>query len=222
MLLDYQEIGSDSVKRELGLVQQVYTQDVFLKGLFLGARLPEDLEGFRVFKDPINLDMRIQTPDYCYDEPEKWDFQHFTSILEWNEGDPSLYFRFYDNYDDVLAIQKEYKKILYGFADDFYEPIVNRIQKFRTNDQDDAMKKKYSLTSTNLEYIYADLIPNIVLDHFVRIVDIVIFGGLERSPICKRLLDCYRLGGMPGGWVGPLPEDGGTPEQCMELYHLGE
>ncbi|MDK1286642.1 hypothetical protein [Pseudoalteromonas umbrosa] len=59
MLLNYQEIESDTVKRELGLVQQIYTQDSFLKGLFLGARLPKNLEGFRVFQGPINLDMRI-------------------------------------------------------------------------------------------------------------------------------------------------------------------
>ncbi|RZM69424.1 hypothetical protein C3B51_23510 [Pseudoalteromonas rubra] len=220
MLLNYQEIGSDSVKRELGLVQQVYTQDAFLKGLFLGSRLPEDLEGFRVFKDPINLDFRIQTPDYCNDEPEKWEFQNLPYILDDEQGRVTSE-GVYSDFNYRLAVQEKYKKVLWGFTDDFGAFPHQRISALRTKEHDLAMQKNFSLTSTNVEYIFHHLIPDIVHAHFVMIVDAAIFGGLDNSPILKRVLDCYRLGGMPGGWVGPLPEDGGTPEQCMELYHLG-
>ncbi|WP_046004165.1 hypothetical protein [Pseudoalteromonas rubra] len=106
MLLNYQEIESDSVERELGLVQQIYTQDAFLKGLFLGAHLPKNLEGFRIFKDPINLDFRILTPDYCNDEPEKWELQNLPYILDDEQGRVTSE-GVYSDFNYRLAVQEK-------------------------------------------------------------------------------------------------------------------
>ncbi|MCF6443082.1 hypothetical protein L1077_27015 [Pseudoalteromonas luteoviolacea] len=221
MLLDYQKIGSAQIEKELKMVQGVYTQEAFLSGLFLGSYLPNDLDGFRIFSDPYNLDTRIQTPDDYMDEPEKWEFKHFNDILGWNEGTKGFYKGFYKDYDDVLALKKEYKCILYGFLDDFYDLILQRIAKYRSKEHEQLIRAKYSLTARNVEYLYVDLIPDIILEHFYEIVSEVIFGGLSKSTINTRVLDCYRLGGMPGGWVGPHPRDGGLAKDCMELYHLG-
>ncbi|MCF2860484.1 hypothetical protein L1286_23760 [Pseudoalteromonas sp. SMS1] len=63
--------------------------------------------------------------------------------------------------------------------------------------------------------------PYFIHANFIMMMGAAIFGGLENSPISQRILDCYRLGGMPGGWVGPLPDDGGLAKDCIELYHLG-
>ncbi|MDK1286651.1 hypothetical protein [Pseudoalteromonas umbrosa] len=220
MLLDYQSIDSEIIISDLKKIYNVYTQEQFMSGLFLGSTLPDNLEGFRLYKDPINLDFRIQTPDYCDDEPEKWNFKNLPHILE-DEGGRVETEGVYSDFNYRLAVQEKYKKILWGFTDDFGAFPHDRMSVLRTKEHDIAMQKAFSLTSTNVEYIFYHLIPDVIHAHFVMIMDAAIFGGLDNSPIFSRLLDCYRLGGMPGGWVGPLPEDGGTPEQCMELYHLG-
>ncbi|WP_010382884.1 hypothetical protein [Pseudoalteromonas rubra] len=217
MLLNYQDIHSELLAKELMLVEKVYTSKGFMMGLFLSSLLPKNLEGFRIFKDPINLDMRIDTPGYCSDEPEKWEFQNLPYLLDDEQGRI-----LYGDVVDVDALEKRYKLLREGFLKDFGVLPHERMSALRTREHDLAMQTAFSLTSTNVEYIFHHLIPDIVHAHFVMIVDAAIFGGLDNSPILKRVLDCYRLGGMPGGWVGPLPEDGGTPEQCMELYHLGE
>lgn len=221
VLLSYQAIESEQVKQELELIEHIYTHDTFMSGLFLGSCLPKDLEGFRIFRDPINLDMRIETPGYCSDEPEKWPFQNLPYILD-DEQARVKYDGVYKEFKDVLAVKKKYKKVVDGFVDDFGRYSHERMTALRTKEHDLAMQKQFSLTEANVEYIFYHLIPDIIHAHFVQIVDAAIFGGLEHSPIAQRLLDCYRLGGMPGGWVGPTPEDGGDALQCMELYHLGE
>ncbi|RZM69423.1 hypothetical protein C3B51_23505 [Pseudoalteromonas rubra] len=218
MLFDYQSIDLEPIREDLKRIEHICENDLFLSGLFLGSSLPKNLEGFRIFKDPINLDFRIQTPDYCNDEPEKWDFKNLPHILDEEQG-RVMYEGVYSDFNTRVARKKKYKKVLSDCFGDFFH---ERISALRTKEHDRVMQHAFSLTSTNVEYIFHHLIPDIVDEHFVIIVDAVIFGGLDNSPICKRLLDCYRLGGMPGGWVGSLPEDGGTPEQCMELYHLGE
>ncbi|PCK30193.1 hypothetical protein [Pseudoalteromonas piscicida] len=221
MLLSYQAIESVQLKKDLELIEHIYTQDTFMSGLFLGSALPKDLEGFRVFRDPINLDMRIQTPGYCSDEPEKWPFQNMPYILD-DERSRVKYDGVYKDLKNIMLTKKKYKEILKGFSKDFGCFSEQRMIDLRTKEHDSAMQKEFSLTEVNVEYIFYHLIPDIIHAHFVQIVDAAIFGGIEHSPIAERLLDCYRLGGMPGGWVGPKPEDGGDVMQCMELYHLGE
>ncbi|NTS78426.1 hypothetical protein HR060_16375 [Catenovulum sp. SM1970] len=223
MLLDFQTIDDVKLKTELTEIQAVIDSSAFLQGLFVESQIPENTEGFRIFSDPINLDMRIQTPGYYYDDPEKWSFRDLSNILG-EEESRIMYEGVFPSYNEVLEVKELYWELIKGVADKTETPVNNQILKLmkRYSDYSVSLQNKFNLTENNVNYIFKLVVPNVVQEHILLLVKAAVFGGLEHSPICQRVLDCYRLGGMPGGWVGPLPENGGKAKDCIELYHLGQ
>ncbi|KZW98150.1 hypothetical protein JL49_25145 [Pseudoalteromonas luteoviolacea] len=219
MLTTIQTIESQQIAEDLKKIEAVYTGENFLSGLFLNSRLPDNLEGFRVYNDVKCIDMRIETSGDYYDNPDNYPFRHFPDILEDESG--RITYRGVYSFDEAMNIQDQYEGLVNQFTSKFGKIVDNALAVHLDDSTYSKIAAHADMPTKHVQWLFERCLSYVVHSNFIMMVDAAVLGGLENSPISQRILDCYRLGGMPGGWVGPMPEDGGLAKDCIELYHLG-
>ncbi|MDK1286640.1 hypothetical protein [Pseudoalteromonas umbrosa] len=218
MLSAIQKIDSHQIAEDLKEIEAVYTSRTFLSGLFLGSNLPKNIEGIRVYNNVKEVDMRIVTSDEYYNKPNSHPFKHFPHLLEEESG---RYLYKAISPDKRKELRTQYKALTTKFANEFGYYVDEVIARHTNSETYIKTSVHADMPIRHVQWLFERCVPNVIYANFIMIVEATIFVGLENSPISQRMLDCYRLGGMPGGWVGPLPKDGGLAKDCMELYHLG-
>ncbi|MDK1286643.1 hypothetical protein [Pseudoalteromonas umbrosa] len=219
MLSAIQQIDSHQIAEDLKEIEAVYTSRTFLSGLFLGSNIPKNIEGIRVYNDAKEIDMRIETTGNYYDNPDSYDFEHFPDILEDETG--RIRYQGTYSYEEAVKLEENFKALTSHFTGNFGKFVDNVLAAHIDSTSYSKIAEHAEMPLKHVHWLFERCLSYVVHANFIMMVDAAILGGLKNSPISQRMLDCYRLGGMPGGWVGPLPKDGGLARDCMELYHLG-
>ena len=63
--------------------------------------------------------------------------------------------------------------------------------------------------------------PSIVFMCVTNYIRAGYFGGTDIWPVGEHLFNSLATGGVPTGWVGALPENGGNAKDCLQIIHFG-
>jgi len=105
-------------------------------------------------------------------------------------------------------------------GDYLYDELLKKIEKHGILENLSALSEN-DIDQKRLEEIVKEVYPNAVAGHFMSLAAASLFGGVESWPIADQFYKCFEIGGMPTGWVGSLPAEGGLPNECMQLLHFG-
>lgn len=123
-------------------------------------------------------------------------------------------------YDDVLIRQQSISKGI-GEMSDYLFSEVSNIIKTRGVVEHLNTAQTSSIEPAQVKSLVEDVYATSITGHFLALVEAAFFGGVESWPIAQHFQACYQTGGIPTGWVGPLPADGGVAQDCMQLLHFG-
>ena len=213
MILEIYENGWLGSPQDLQKLDNLVSGDTFLKTL--GGPYGADLAatGFPIVND-IFLAHDMMTSQEMWDLPEPWPYQYFVGIVEDEAG--RVKFRTGLNKEKYSTLRQS----LSGRTDQLSLKLFEHLNAIYDKYGVKKFAERFSDT-TKAEYILLDSFQNEVFAYLHYMIQGALFAGLDNSPVFQRMYEAFLTGGIPCGWVGPLPEDGGEAVECMQLFHLG-
>lgn len=218
MILDLLKTDDPVAQRDLERIDRLLLGDIFLKGLGVRASEVPPPDDFPVVEDIVVADSMIRLQD-IWDTPEPWPYQYFPGIVEWEshriEYAPEIDKKKRDNAMNAVYRNDEYFQYCIKKIEESYER-NNTVIYIIENNNNHSKKDSY------VEHIITMVLEHNIQAYVSFFVETAFLGGLDRSPIFKRMLEAFETGGVPCGWLGPLPEDGGEPKTAIALLHFGK
>jgi len=213
MILEIYKDGWLGNPKDLQKLDNLVSSDTFLKTLGgpYGANLAAT--GFPIVND-IFLADDMMTSQEMWDLLEPWPYQYFVGVIEDESG--RLMYKTGVSKEKALAISDFIRVTSDAYAEQILRLLEQLYNKNNTLDLADRFQDK-----SRAEYILTDSFKNSIIGYLHYMIKGALFAGLDNSPVFQRMYEAFLTGGIPCGWVGPLPEDGGDPVECMQLFHLG-
>ena len=179
-----------------------------LAGLGKDAKSVEIGEGFNVLTD-LEKARRMAYGDDLATVPEPRPYVLFTNVIS-NSARPSD--------AGINPANKPQRPMRTGFR----QIVWDSEKLIREAGKKHQVEKEFRLRGyedvANDYYVF-------VSDQGVAMVDSIIsagwFGGLSYHSVAERMLECLETGGLPCGWIGDYPWEGGDARECMQMVHFG-
>ena len=217
MLLDIFE-PFDNVSEECIVhAQTVLDSSIFLAGL-------GKLSSQTTIPQSTNVITDFERADYLMNSREM-----MSNPLERESGDQffSDVLQGAFNYPGLETFSLEEKKKRKAQRGDYSQKLaeyvsLKMVEAYEKNDVRKLLEQKFS--NANAEGIHRHLD-----NHYHGVISTCIdnwinagyFGGLDDYPLCTELMNSLAIGGVPTGWVGPSPLNGGKGEDCLQIIHFG-
>lgn len=214
------ETDDPVTRSDLERIHTLLENDIFLKGLGVNANdclVPDD---FPLVAD-IATAKEFILPQDLWDLPEPWPYQDFVGVVEEEAG--RLYYR-----TGIPEDRRKEIKELSGRNTREFEPYLLDIIDFsyQRHHIDEYLRehgRSGPIDEKKFDHIVHGVFQNNIHGFIWYIIKAAYYGGLDNSPIFKRMLEAFETGGTPCGWLGPLPEDGGNdPIKAVTLLHFGQ
>ncbi|KKD57840.1 hypothetical protein RN22_24240 [Grimontia sp. AD028] len=210
---------NDGLKNnDLDKIDDLVCSNGFLGGLGVCAKEKHLTLDFPHLHD-VSKSYEMMTSQEIWDLPEPLPYQYFPGILEDEAG--RLQYETGLNNTERENIAKVYRAgvdrlglYLFDKIDGAYTR--HNIEVFLSDVTCEHSHEK------GLDWIIKNGIRNEIEGYFEYIVKGICYGGLYKSPIFSRVYEAFLTGGIPCGWVGPTPEDGGEPVNSIQLLHFGQ
>lgn len=213
-------IVDDPLKQsDLNRIDCMLCSDNFLKALGVNARNSPPNIGFPVVTDLAQA-TELLRPVELYRLPEPWPYQEFYAVIE--DEDAKLGCRTGISDDRQYALSQltsEYSPRLWR---DLSERVSLAFETHKVRDYLLSQCRNDDFKNETFSFFVEELIPHNISGFVYHIIKTVYYGGLQSSRINLRVLEAFETGGLPCGWLGPLPEEGGDPVKAVAVLHFGE
>lgn len=197
-------IDHDQIRTDLTKLVDLWDNPIFLKGIGENANECPPVSDFKVIRDYGTAQYRM-TDQSVWDLPEPLPYQYFVDIVESECG--RLKYR---------TISTQVKKQIDQYCERFISPI--RLYYY---EKIDFLVKRFNIKGIiNDQDIYESILNSIEGD-LGYLIQFCKYGGFAASPILCRFYEAFLTGGAPCSWVGPLPEKGGDPKDCLQILYRG-
>jgi len=196
-------IEHNQIRTDLTKLVDLLDSPIFLKGIGENANGCPSVSDFKVIRDYATAEHRM-TDQSVWDLPEPWPYQYFTDIVESESG--RLKYR---------TISTQEKKEIDKYCSNFISDIENIYGFMQQKWQEIGIKNLI-----NDEQIEENIF-HVIYNDFLYLMRFCIYGGFAASPILCRFYEAFLTGGAPCSWVGPLPEKGGDPKDCLQILYRG-
>lgn len=216
---------NEECEEDISRIDALIHSKNFLKGLGKNAHILQMPKDFPIVDNYLKA-AEMLLSESIYDTPKPWPYQCFMEV--WEEEDGRI--KFNSSLSDVDRIKIgddiERKKNQYGdFGGDIFKLIKlqydrHEIKEFLLN-RVTPIEDTEEWISDNPEDIICNGFPNEIEGFINGLINTSFYIGLKKSPFYARILDAFETGGLPAGWIGQKPEDGGNPKNCIQLLHYG-
>ena len=225
-LIDIFSPTDTKVKEDIKRIDNLIHGDIFLKGIGINSLELEKPVTFPVIDNYLKA-AEMLLSESMYSMPEPWAYQCFMEV--WEEEDGRIMHGSELSRVEGIEINKylEQKQQDYGyFTNDMFELIKGKYVQHDVKEfllGTNASKEDIEdWIAEDLEYVICDSFPNEIEGFISGLIKTSFYIGLEESPFYTRVLEAFETGGIPAGWVGATPENGGgTPKNCLQLLHYG-
>lgn len=211
MLKDYEayfDTEDAGLREVVERLRALVISERLLVGLGQGAEQTELPPGFHVQTD-LEEARRMAYGDDLADVPEPRPYVLFTdvignSVVSENAG-----------INPVNKPKQLMGKGFMKFGDDSETVILASGQKLQVEDE---FRRRGFDDVANDYYVFVSDQGGAMVD---RILSAGWFGGISCHPVAERMLECLEAGGLPCGWIGTPPWEGGDARDCMQMVHFG-
>lgn len=225
-LIDIFSPTDTKVTEDIKRIDNLIHGDIFLKGIGINSLELEKPVAFPVIDNYLKA-AEMLLSESMYSMPEPWAYQCFMEV--WEEEDGRIKFSSTMSSEKRIKINEylEEKKEMYGdFTGDMFNLINGKYVQHDVKEfllGTNASKEDIEdWIAEDLEYVICDNFPNEIEGFISGLIETSFYIGLENSAFYTRILEAFETGGIPAGWVGATPENGGgTPKNCLQLLHYG-
>ena len=214
MIKDFYEVIDEDSEMSLLRAQELLDSDHLLAGLGkynTNFPIPKSVNAITDFE---RADYLMNSSEMPFD-PMNGD-QYFSDILVGAVSRSA-----YSKYPRAEGQQRKFAtQINYDSLDEYIRGIIE--ETYKKNDVREALFEHFNKAdpegiSRHLDTQY----PSIIFMTITSCINAGYYGGMDAWPVSKQLSNCLELGGVPTGWIGPLPDQGGQPKLCIQLIHFG-
>lgn len=213
------ETDDPVTRSDLERIGLLLDSDVFLKGLGVNTKDCQVPDDFPLVTDIVKAKELI-LPQDLWDLPEPWPYQDLVGVVEEEAG--RLYYRTGIS-DDRRKVIKELSGRNIGKFESYLLDLIDF--SYEKHHIDEYLREhglSEPIDEKKFDHIAHGVFQNNIHGFIWYIIIATYYGGLDNSPIFKRMLEAFETGGIPCGWLGPLPEDGGNdPVKAVALLHFG-
>ncbi len=224
-LIDILLPQEENCKKDISRIDALIHSEMFLKGFGESAHLLQKPQDYPIVDNYLKA-AEMLLSESIYDLPKPWPYQCFMEV--WEEEDGRI------KYDSSLSNENriklrdyiEDKKKQYGdFNGDLFKLIKNQYDRHEIKDfllnQITPINDIEVGISDNPEHVICNNFPNEIEGFINGLINTSFYIGLKESPFYIRILEAFETGGLPAGWKGPTPVNGGKPIDCLQLLHYG-
>lgn len=201
---DTEDAGLREVVERL---RALVTSERLLVGLGKDADQVEIPPGFVVQTD-LDLAQQMAYGDDMYGAPEPLPFEPFLDVMNNSVGLENAG-------SSADKPQQPIRLGLIKFGDDSETALLASGQKHQV--EDEFRRRGFDDVANDLT-VFAGAQGSSMVD---RILSAGWFGGIACHPVAERMLECLETGGLPCGWIGTRPWEGGNARDCMQMVHFG-
>ncbi len=218
MIEEYCDVDDPQMASDLKRIDAILCSSVFLKGLGVNASDAPSPMGFPVVADLVRA-KELMRPTNLYHIPEPWPYQEFYTVVEEEWGRMAFCTGLsersqYMLSQRIMGFSGPLASALQGLVAATLE--VNQVHEhFVSRDCSKLSEGELLLSFTS------ELVPHHIVSLVQYMVRAVYYGGLDNSRINYRVLQAFETGGIPCGWLGPLPGEGGDPVEAIAVMHFG-
>ncbi len=210
MLKDYEayfDTEDAGLREVVERLRALVTSERLLVGLGKNADQVDIPPGFGVQTD-LDLAQRMAYGDDLYGAPEPKPFVPFMTIMNnsvklENAGS---------------SADKPQQPMQQGFNEFGNDSEAALLASGRKHQVEDEFRRRGYDDVADDYYVF-------VSDQGGAMVDSILsagwFGGISCHPVAERMLECLETGGLPCGWIGTRPREGGNARDCMQMVHFG-
>lgn len=213
------------VRNDISRIDNVLHSDIFLKALGNQAQkltLPQD---FPICQNYLKA-AEMLVSETIYDTPKPWVYQCFMEIYEEENG--RIYFK--SGLDNLKSQEiSAHIRAKKGDNEQFDQYILDLVNTRYIRYQISETLTALEISVDNVEdwlhepaYVVNNIFLNEIYGWIDGLIDASYYCGLENSPFYHRICEAFETGGIPAGWIGPKPDEGGKPEDCLQLLHYGK
>lgn len=207
------------IQQNLLRLERTLKSPRFLSGLVLSSKLDELAKSFIITTNIVECSKMIGSEE-IYDSPKPWAYQCFNEILEEEIGNIS-----YKTLPKelTLIIKKESIKPNFRTWESIaFQFISDKFHEHNVENTLSVLAKRNEHKLDEITWAYDSVFQSVIDSIVYMLITAACIGGYEKSVVSERMLEAFECGGIPGGWVGPLPKDGGLAKDCLQLFHLGK
>jgi hypothetical protein len=213
MILDYFSSDDSIVQRDLKKIDDLVNSSKFLMALGCNANSAPSAAEFPIVTD-INLACLQMTSQEMWDLPEPWPYQYFPGVIE--DEAARLEFKTGLSKSKRAKLNEQYQCNIDGFVTACFALINKRFNEYGVENF-----LTIKMGCEDFEFVN-DVLQNGIQAYLQLMLAGIYFGpSLSQSSLFYRMYEAFITGGIPCGWVGSLPEDGGEPKACLQLLHFG-
>jgi hypothetical protein len=226
-LIDIFEPQKPEVQRDIVRIDQIIQSDLFLQGLGVFAKELKIPRGFPIVDNYLKA-AEMLLSESIYSTPEPWPYQCFMEV--WEEEDGRIQFSSSMSSDEGIRIdnyiEERRQKYDGDFTADMFEHMQFSYKKHRIKEfllqTHPSLEGIEGWIMEDPEYIICNNFKNEIEGFIWRLIKTSFYIGLNNSSFYARIIEIFETGGIPAGWVGPTPENGGgKPVDCLQLLHYG-
>ena len=218
MLRDIYDPIDTECEQCIQYAQTVLDSDIFLAGL-------GKFSSKTVISQSTNVITDFERADYLMDSREMMSDpiqreggdQFFSDVLQGAFNYPSL---------DKYSLEEQNKRTekrgdSYRLLGEYIKQKV--FEAYEKNDVRDLLAQKFSNpTAEGIERHLDNHYPGVIYTCTANWINAAYFGGKDDFPLCAELMDSLAIGGVPTGWIGPQPKNGGKGKDCLQIIHFGQ
>lgn len=198
-------IDNYQIREDLRKLVDLVEYPLFLKGIGAKADQCPVVSEFRVIRSYAEA-AKTMTDQSVWDLSEPWPYQYFPDIVESENG--RLMYSNGLSAEKLAQIDRYCEKFISSIRIYFYEKI-------------DSLREKYNFREIISNDSVGEKINHTIEESLMYLINFCTYGGFATSPILCRFYEAFLTGGAPCAWVGPLPEDGGDPKDCLQILYRG-
>lgn len=219
MIEEYCEMDDPLVQSELRRIDAMLCGDDFLNGLGVNAKNAPSSAGFPVVTDVVRA-RELMVPGRLDDFPDPKPYQEFYAVI----GDEAERMEAQSGSSESRRVDLGYST--FAFSLELIRLVFKHaalaIDQHQARDNFLRAGGGRQFGDKNFTWFTDEFVPNYISSLVYHVIQAVYLVGLDGSRINMRVLEAFETGGMPCGWLGPLPEDGGDPVDAIAVLHFGQ
>lgn len=205
----------DASAESLEKVQTLIDSNALLAGLGENCSEYAVPSSFPVITD-IERSVYLLTDQKMWELPEEERTEQFYADVANGTVQPTQRYE----YEECKRRRTSYKRTM-GALWRYLEPRFNEIKESHNIVDYLCSVNADSVEPERMKTLIDSVFLDIVSAHIYDLITGAFNGGFETWPVTNHFYECYKTGGITAGWIGPLPKNGGIPQECMQLLHYG-
>lgn len=218
MIENYYKSDVNYLSQELINLEKLYlNNDYFLVGLndsYKGKNFDKEIP---IIQNIVRAEELMCSQDSC-ELPEPRSYQYFIGEIEDEIG--RLRYKNEFHSEDNPKVIRVKRDAFDRVSNEMQIAVDQRIKELELVEFLSSRTELNCMETTQIESIVEYGVLSRIVSYLQSLLIAIECGGIRYSAFFTRMYEIFLCGGIPCGWIGVPSEQGGNPNQCMQMLYF--